>query len=67
MLNEEFLKNNKDLMNYCEEYKQNQMQIDCIKKVLIKHTDVPETLLNWLIDSVKANTILEFKKMNNIH
>ena len=45
-----------------EDYKQNQMQIDCIKKVLIEHADVPETLINWLIDSVKENTILEFKE-----
>ena len=45
-----------------EDYKQNQMQIDCINKVLIEHADVPETLINWLIDSVKENTILEFKE-----
>jgi len=47
-----------------EDYKQNQMQIDAIKKVLIEHAAVPETLINWLIDSVKENTILEFKELN---
>lgn len=56
--------NKKDLScinNYLEEYKQNQMQIDCIKKTLVKHSDVPEKLIDWLIESVRENTILEFK------
>lgn len=48
------------------EYQQNQMQIDCIKKVLIEHADVPEVLLNWLIDSVKDNTSLEIKTLYKI-
>jgi len=48
-------------INSNEEYKQNQMQINCIKKTLIEHADVPEKLINWLIDSVKENTILELK------
>lgn len=47
-----------------EEYKQNQMQIDCIKKVLIEHADVPEKLLNWLIDSVQKNVELKYEKMS---
>lgn len=50
-------------LNKSEEYNQNQMQIDCIKKVLIEHADVPETLIDWLIDSVKEITILEFKEI----
>lgn len=41
-----------------EEYKQNQMQIDCIKKVLVEHGDVPEKLIDWLIDSVQRNAEL---------
>lgn len=49
-------------LNKSEDYKQNQMQIDCIKKVLIEHADIPETLIDWLINSVKENTILEFKE-----
>lgn len=46
-----------------EDYKQNQMQIDAIKKVLIEHADVPETLITWLTNSVRENTILEFKEL----
>lgn len=41
-----------------EEYKQNEMQINCIKNVLINHSDVPEKLLDWLIESVEQNTKL---------
>ena len=41
-----------------EEYIHNKMQIDCIKNVLIKHSDVPEQLLNWLIESVERNAEL---------
>ncbi len=52
MSNEEVFKNN-------NKYKQNQMQIDCIKKTLIERADVPEKLINWLIDSVREITILE--------
>lgn len=48
------------------EYQQNQMQIDCIKRVLIENADVPEILLNWLIDSVKSNTSLELKTLYKI-
>lgn len=49
-----------------EEYLQNKMQINCIKKVLIEHGDVPATLLDWLIESVERNTILisDAKKNN---
>ena len=47
--------------SYMEEHMQNQMQIDCIKKTLIERADVPEQLINWLIDSVRENTILEIK------
>ncbi|MGN1328006.1 MAG: hypothetical protein ACI4VQ_08090 [Clostridia bacterium] len=49
-----------------EEYVQNQMQIDCIRNVLIEHGDVPEKLIDWLIDSVKANTELEFKAIHKL-
>ena len=48
-------------VKFSKEYIQNQMQIDCIKKVLIEHGDVPEKLIDWLVDSVKANTELELK------
>ena len=34
------------------------MQINTIKDVLINHSDVPEKLVNWLIDAVEKNTEL---------
>lgn len=43
-----------------EEYRQNQMQIDCIKKVMIENGDIPEILVDWLINSVRDNTKLEY-------
>lgn len=60
---------NMDLLNKVkesEEYKQNQMQIDCIKKVLIEHGDIPEKLIDWLIDSVRANAELELIAKNKL-
>lgn len=67
---EEKIKDNKNNLltkvRETTEYKQNQMQIDCIKKVLVEHGDVPEKLIDWLIDSVKANTELEFKAKNQL-
>lgn len=42
------------------EYKQNEMQINSIKKVLVNSGDVPEKLILWLIESVKNNTQLEY-------
>lgn len=41
-----------------EQYKQNEMQINCIRNVLIEHSDVPAKLLDWLIESVEQNTML---------
>ena len=46
-----------------EKYTQNKMQINCIKQVLIEHSDVPEKLVDWLIQSVEENTIIENKYM----
>lgn len=60
---------NMDLLNKVkesEEYKQNQMQIDCIKKVLIEHGDIPEKLIDWLIHSVRANAELELIAKNKL-
>lgn len=45
-----------------EEYVQNQKQIECISKVLVEQADVPQELINWLIQSVKENTIIECKR-----
>ncbi len=41
-----------------KEYIQNKMQIDCIKDILINHADVPEKLLDWLIEATEKNAIL---------
>lgn len=53
--------NNLKKLRQTQEYKQNQMQIDCITKILIEHADVPPKLIDWLIESVKQNTTLECK------
>lgn len=42
-----------------QEYMQNEMQINCIRKTLVENADIPETLIDWLVSSVKKNTILE--------
>ena len=62
--NEKYLR---DVLN-SEEYIQNKMQIDTIKDVLINHSDVPEKLVNWLIDAVEKNNtlILEAKYKQNL-
>lgn len=44
-----------------KEFKQNEMQINCIKKVLIEHADVPPKLIDWLIESVQKNVVLQYK------
>ena len=45
-----------------EEYLQNQKQIECISNVLVEHADVPKKLIDWLIEAVRKNTIIECKK-----
>lgn len=47
------------------EYIQNQKEIDCITKVLVEHADVPLKLINWLIEAVEKNTVLEYKFLKN--
>lgn len=39
-------------------YIQNEMQINCIKKVLVERAEVPEILIDWLIKSVEENVLL---------
>lgn len=59
-----FKKDNEKVLNKIhnsEKYRQNQLQIDCIKKVLTERADVPVQLLDWLIASVIENTELESK------
>ena len=46
-----------DVLN-SEEYKNNELQINTIKDVLINHSDVPEQLVSWLITAVENNTRL---------
>lgn len=46
------------------EYKQNEMEINCIKNVLINNADVPEKLVSWLIDAVEENKALEYEAIN---
>lgn len=41
-----------------EEYLNNKMQIDTIKQTLVQHSDVPEKLIDWLIDAVEKNATL---------
>lgn len=55
--NKSYLKKLNKIKN-SEQYRQNEMQINCIKKVLIEHSDVPPKLLDWLIESVEQNTML---------
>lgn len=43
------------------EYIQNQKQIDCISKLLVEHADVPQMLIDWLIESVQENVALEYE------
>ena len=45
----------------CTGFGKTRVAINCIKKVLIEHSDVPETLLNWLIKSVQENVSLEYE------
>lgn len=53
----------KKLMNN-REYQQNKMQINCITKVLVEHADVPQKLIDWLIQSVQDNVVIEYKLLN---
>lgn len=44
-----------------KEYQLNEFRIHCIKKALIEHADVPEQLIDWLIESVEENVALEYE------
>lgn len=39
-------------------YIQNEIQINCIKKILVERAEVPEVLIDWLIKSVEENVLL---------
>ncbi len=58
--NKAYLKKLNKIKN-SEEYLKNEMQINCIKNVLIEHSDVPAKLLDWLIESVEQNALLVSK------
>lgn len=49
-----------------KEYLQNQMQIDCISRLLVEHADVPQQLINWLIEAVRDNTKIECNNKTDI-
>ena len=49
-----------------EKYLQNQMQIDYISKLLVEHADVPQKLIDWLIDAVKYNATFECNNKTNV-
>lgn len=50
-------KNIKSVLN-SEEYKNNELQINTIKDVLVNRSDIPEKLVDWLITAVENNTKL---------
>lgn len=47
-----------------DEYKQNNSQIYTLRKIIIENCYVPETLVDWLIESVAENTALEYEFAN---
>lgn len=47
------------------EYIQNKMQIDVIRKTLIETVNVPEQLVDWLVESVQENTAMEYELINS--
>lgn len=49
------------------EYIQNQKQIDCISKVLIEHANVPEQLIDWLVEAVEENVAMEYENYPNLN
>lgn len=50
-----------------KEYKQNEKQIQCIKKVLIERAEIPEKLIDWLVEAVEENVALEYEFSKNIY
>lgn len=42
------------------EYKKNKLQIDCIKKVLIEHAEVPGEIIDLLIETIEKNISMEY-------
>ena len=43
------------------EYQSNQKQIDFIKKMLVEHNDVPQEVLEMLIEYVQENVAIEYE------
>ncbi len=50
------MSNIKDIDNY----RKNEVQINVIKKVLIEHCCVNESVIDTLVQAVKENTIIEY-------
>ena len=51
-------------VQHTEKYKHIEMKINSIKKALKEHTDAPEILIDFLIDSIQEKNELEFKNAN---
>lgn len=59
-----FINKNDTHKNYLKsinKIEQNQKQIECITKVLVEHADVPQEIIDLLIDSVQENATLEYE------
>lgn len=46
------------------EYQLNQKQIEIITRILVEHADVPQEILDTLIDSVRKNASLEYNALH---
>lgn len=44
-----------------DKYQKNQIQIEMISKALVEHADVPQELIDELINSVQENVSMEYK------
>ncbi len=51
----------KEKSRQIKEYQKNKKQIDIITKTLVEHADVPQELIDSLIECVEENTILANK------
>lgn len=51
----------KEKSRQIKEYQKNKKQIDIITKLLIEHADVPQEIIDSLIECVEQNSILAYK------
>lgn len=50
-----------------KEYLQNKMQIDTISNILINKFDVPEKLIDWLVEATAENVAIEYESFNDFN